>query len=140
MNGIQTRLALDSCVVIDLVDRPGLASGLRGRLKGKQIRIVLCDVVLGEVKRVRGLSPRRVIERISVLLNRSVERVHVDADHKREARNISSQFHICHNGDNKILSICKAMGFILLTSDRMLLKACEFVGVPGFHPTAARGI
>jgi predicted nucleic acid-binding protein len=134
------KIALDSCVVIDLIEKPQVAFGLKARLRGKQIKIVLCDVVLQEVQRVRGLSTKTIIEKISKILGREIELSNIDEQNKETANDISSQFQICHNGDNKILSLCQAKDFVLVTFDRMLLKTCQFVGVTGFHPSMVRGI
>lgn len=134
------KIALDSCVVIDLIEKPQVAFGLKARLKGKSIKVVLCDIVLNEVKRVRGYTKEKIIATISRLLNRKIEIVTVEDQEKNNAKNISTQFQICHNGDNEILSLCQAKNFILVTFDRMLLKACQFVGVVGFHPSMVRGI
>ena len=134
------KIALDSCVVIDIIEKPQVAFGLKARLKGKQIKLVLCDVVLSEVERVRGLSVKTIIEKISKILGREIELSSIDEENKDTASDISNQFQICHNGDNKILSLCQAKDFILVTFDRMLLKTCEFVGVSGFHPSMVRGI
>ena len=134
------KIALDSCVVIDLIEKPSLASGLKARLRGKSIKIVLCDVVLNEVQRVRGLSSQVIVEKISKILGRQIELSKIDEQNKNTAKEISNQFQICHNGDNKILSLCQAKNFVLITFDRMLLKACSFVGVVAFHPSSVGGI
>jgi predicted nucleic acid-binding protein len=134
------KVALDSCVVIDLIEKPGVASGLKARLKGKSIRIVLCGVVLGEVQRVRGFQPEKVIAKITKILGRKVELSEIDEAAISNASQITNQFHVCHNGDNKILSLCQAKDFVLVTFDRMLLKTCQFVGVAAFHPSMAGGI
>jgi len=139
MNQIQN-VALDSCVVIDIIEKPKVASKLKARLRGKSIKIILCDVVLGEVKRVRGYSPEKVIVKVSKLLGRKVELLKVDKNNVETAQQITNQFQICHNGDNKILSLCQAKNFVLITFDRMLLKTCEFLGVVAFHPMMAGGI
>jgi len=141
MNQTQTqKIALDSCVVIDIIEKPKVAYKLKAHLRGKSIKVILCDVVLNEVQRVRGFSPEKIISRISKLLNRTIEIVTVNEQEKTDAKNISTQYQICHNGDNKILSLCQAKNFILVTFDRMLLKACQFVGVVGFHPSMVGGI
>jgi hypothetical protein len=134
------KIALDSCVVIDVIEKPKVAFGLKARLKGKSIKVVLCDVVLNEVSRVRGLSTDTIISKISKLLNRTIEIVTIQQQQKDSAQQITNQFQICHNGDNKILSLCQARNFVLVTFDRMLLKACSFVGVVAFHPSMVRGI
>ena len=134
------KIALDSCVVIDLIEKPGIASRLKARLRGKSITIVLCDVVLQEVQRVRGFSREQIVEKISKILGRRIQFSETSEENKTAANEISNQFQICHNGDNKILSICQAKDFVLVTFDRMLLKACSFVGVAAFHPSMVRGI
>ncbi len=139
MNQIQS-IALDSCVVIDIMEKPKVASGLKARLRGKSVKIILCDVVLNEVRRVRGYLPEKVIARLSSLLGRKIELSKINESDKTNASQITEQFQICHNGDNKILSLCQAKNFVLVTFDRMLLKACEFVGVAAFHPSMVGGI
>ncbi len=133
-------IALDSCVVIDIMEKPKVASGLKARLRGKSVKIILCDVVLDEVRRVRGYLPEKVIARISSLLGRKIELSEINESDKTNASQITEQFQICHNGDNKILSLCQAKNFVLVTFDRMLLKASEFVGVAAFHPSMVGGI
>ncbi len=139
MNQIQS-IALDSCVVIDIMEKPKVASGLKARLRGKSVKIILCDVVLDEVKRVRGYLPEKVITRLSSLLGRKIELSEINPSDVTSAEKITEQFQICHNGDNKILSLCQAKDFVLVTFDRMLLKASEFVGVAAFHPSMVGGI
>ncbi len=141
MNQIQIqKIALDSCVVIDIIEKPKVAYKLKAHLRGKSIKVILCDIVLNEVKRVRGYTKEKIIATISRLLNRKIEIVTVEEQEKNNAKDISTQFQICHNGDNKILSLCQAKNFILVTFDRMLLKACSFVGVVAFHPSMVGGI
>lgn len=134
------KVALDSCVVIDVIEKPQVAYGLKARLKGKSIKLVLCDVVLNEVQRVRGFTKEKIVSVLSKLLNKEIEISTVQKEQKDNANEISSQFQICHNGDNKILSLCQAKDYVLVTFDRMLLKTCEFLGVAGFHPSMVRGI
>ncbi len=139
MNQTQS-IALDSCVVIDIMEKPKVASGLKARLRGKSVKIILCDVVLDEVRRVRGYLPEKVIARLSSLLGRKIELSEINPSDVTSAKAITEQFQICHNGDNKILSLCQAKNFVLVTFDRMLLKASEFVGVAAFHPSMVGGI
>ena len=89
---------------------------------------------------MRGLSPQIVIEKISKILGRQIELSKIDQSNVTSAKEITNQFQICHNGDNKILSLCQAKDFVLVTFDRMLLKTCEFLGVAGFHPSMVGGI
>ena len=139
MNQTQN-IALDSCVVIDIMEKPKVASGLKARLRGKSVKIILCDVVLGEVKRVRGYLPEKIVAKLSLLLGRKIEIISINEDELSNASQITNQFQVCHNGDNKILSLCQAKDFVLVTFDRMLLKASQFIGVVAFHPSMVGGI
>ena len=139
MNQTQN-IALDSCVVIDIMEKPKVASGLKARLRGKSVKIILCDIVLGEVKRVRGYLPEKIIAKLSLLLGRKIEIISINEDELSNASQITNQFQVCHNGDNKILSLCQAKDFVLVTFDRMLLKASQFIGVVAFHPSMVGGI
>ncbi len=127
-------------MVIDLLEKPTVAFGLKARLRGKSVKIILCDIVLDEVQRVRGYLPEKVIAKLSILLGRKIELSKINESDKTNASQLTEQFQICHNGDNKILSLCQAKDFVLVTFDRMLLKACGFVGVAAFHPSMVGGI
>ena len=139
MTQIQS-IALDTCVVIDIIEKQKIASRLKANLRGKSVNIILCDVVLDEVRHVRGLMSHVVVEKITKLLGKKVQLDVVTAEHKAQAVKLTEQFQICHNGDNNILSLCKARDFILVTFDRMLLKASQFVGIAVFSPFTAGGI
>jgi len=139
MTQIQS-IVLDTCVVIDIIEKPKVASRLKANLRGKSVSIILCDIVLDEVRRVRGLLPSVVIAKITKLLGKKVQLDIVTEEHKAQALQLTEQFQICHNGDNKILSLCKARDFILVTFDKMLLKASQFVGILVFSPFTAGGI
>lgn len=128
------RIALDSCVVIEIIEKQGFANKLKNSLKGKPVRLVLCDVVLNEVQRVRRFTADEVISKISRLVGKKVETSSIDSEQKVLADNITAQYRFCHRGDNLILALCRAKDFVLLTFDRMLLKACEFAGVRAYHP------
>jgi hypothetical protein len=84
--------------------------------------------------------PEQIITRLSKSLGRKIELSNSSQTTFENAEGISNQFAICHNGDNKILSLCQAKNFVLVTFDRMLLKTCQFLGVVAFHPKMAGGI
>ena len=134
------KIALDSCVVIDLIEKPTFARRVRKALTGKSVQIVLCDIVLDEVQRVRGFSHQKIITKISEGLKRKISVVTVSDEEKSIAKQITNQFQICHNGDNKILAICQIKNYILVTFDRMLRQASKFVGIAVFHPLCVGGI
>jgi len=136
MNQIQQtyKIALDSCVVIDLIDKRIVGNKIRRKLKGKHVVIILCDKVLQEVQKVRGLDSKKVIELVTQYLGRKPEVVYSTADDVIRAQEFSDYYLECHKGDNLILAICQARNYILLTFDRMFLKICDLVGVVAFQP------
>jgi len=133
-------VVLDSCVVIDIIEKPTVASKLKASFRGKSISIILCDVVLDEVRRVRGILPQVTVQKIGTLLGRKVKLTATTAEDESNAMQLTEQFAICHNGDNKILSLCQSRNFILVTFDKMLLKASQFVGIAVFSLFTAGGI
>ena len=58
-------IALDSCVVIGMIEDPRLGLKFKNNLKGKSARIILCDVVISEVNRVRGYAKDFIVSKIS---------------------------------------------------------------------------
>lgn len=133
-------IALDSCVVISMIEDPKIGLKLKQGLKGKSVKIVLCDVVLSEVNRVRGYARDYIVSRISKILGRDVELLQTNLQEKEDAKKLSVNFLECHNGDNLILAFCKIRDYILVTFDRALLRTCNFVGVIAFNPLQAGGI
>lgn len=119
---IPQTVTLDSCVVIDLLTKPGFAYKIRTQMRGKSVRIVLCDVIVSEVRRVLGKESQNWIPKLSKLLGRQVHVLKIQNEEIAKAKQISNQYKICHHGDNFILAFCKTKNFILLTFDRMLLR------------------
>ena len=128
------KIALDSCVVINLIDRRVVGNRIRSKLKGKPTTLVLCDKVLQEVQRVRGLTADKIIWLVTKTLGRKPEVSYSTSDDVIKAQEISEKYLECHKGDNLILAICMARNYILLTFDRMFLKICDLVGVLAFNP------
>jgi len=134
------KIALDSCVVISMIEDPRLGLKIKQGLKGKSAKVVLCDVVISEVNRVRGYAKEYIISKISKILGRTIELIQTNLKEKQDAKKLSVQFLECHNGDNIILALCKIRDYILLTFDRALLRTCNFVGVIAFTPLQTGGI
>ena len=132
-------VVLDSCVVIDLMENPGVFNKFRAAMKGKSIRFILCDIVLNEVYRVKRFATRKVISRIAKVGKR-IDIFSIDEGEKRLAQSMTERYAICHNGDNQILALCRSRSLFLVTRDRNLLRACEYAGVLAFHQKRAREI
>lgn len=137
---MEAKIMLDSCVIISDMDGRGTIARLRNALRGKRVGIVICDTVLQEVHHIRKIEPEKVVSRLSRMLGRKVEVLCAGREDRTLARSVTDQYHFCHHGDNIILALCRTRSYILITFDRMLLQACNIVGVMAFHPTRAGGI
>lgn len=138
--GMGQSIALDTCVVIAMLERPRLARSLRSALRGKRAGVVLPDTVLTEVRRVRGHGPGAVRARVERLLGRRVSVAVTGPAHRRRAGEIRSRYAVCHAGDNMIVAVCSSLDLVLVTFDRMLLQACSFVGIAALHPAEMGGL
>ena len=134
------KILLDSCVVIELMEKRSFGRDLISKLRGKRISFVLCDIVLREVQRVKGFDASCIRKTVSNIVRKKVILESVGREDASLATEITHQLSFCHRGDNLILSLCKSKDFVLLTLDRMLLRASEIVGVAAFHPSMARGV
>lgn len=124
------KLALDSCVVMDMIR--GSVGGFDSALRSNPASLVLCDVVLKELKR-KGYDTGKVRSALS-RSGKDIEIFCIDADEKDFADSVTARFEWCHKPDNQILALCRLRGFILITRDRKLLTACKFMGVQAFRP------
>ena len=102
-------VVLDSCVVIDIIEKPPVASKLKASFRGKSISIILCDVVLDEVRRVRGILPQVTVQKIGTVLGRKVKLTATTLQDETDGAQLTEQFTICHNKDSKILNLCQSL-------------------------------
>ena len=136
----QQQVAIDTCTIVRVVRMPGFADRLRRKLRGKSIRVVLCDTVIGELKKVLGMDLVTAQGLIRKLLGREVDVVATEDRHIAEAEAVSAQYHICHHGDDRILALCRDKGYCLITNDKNLHRVCGWLGVASFFPSEAANI
>ena len=127
-------------MVIDIMEADIFAQKMRRRLRGKSIRFVLTDVVCREAKKARGFDVRSISARIRRLLGREVDVISIEERHIAEAERLSSRYHMCHHGDNRILAFCRERGLPLVTRDGDLHRVSQWVGVASFRPSEVGGI
>ena len=137
---MEQTVVLDSCVVIDILEKPGVSEKLRAGFRGKSNQDSTVRRGAAGSNAREGFSAKHVVGRIERLLRRPVEVACLTEEQDAAARQVTEQYQICHNGDNQILSICKANDYVLVTFDRMLLKASEWIGIAVFHPSRMGGI
>lgn len=132
-------VVFDTCIVIDLMEKPAFGQKLRKALRGKPIGLVLCDTVFREVRRVCGFDACYTLAKVQKIFGKVVETVSTER-YSADAERVSAKFHTCHRGDSSILALCRGDSLLLVTRDRALHRACECAGVLAFYPYEARQI
>jgi len=106
MKQVQTqKMASGPCAVTDILEKPKVASGFKACPGGKAPSITPCGMALQEAKKVRGLSPRIVIEKTLKILGRPVKLSKTDEQDKTTAKKITDQLQICHGWGIEILPV-----------------------------------
>lgn len=135
----ETMLALDSCVIVELLTKTKMASKIRRLFKGKHSRIVLQDVVFREVERLLKIPREKILEKVGLILGKEVYVFPTTDEMKEVAKKMERQYGICHHPDSLILAASKLHSWTLLTFDRNMLRAAEFEGTMAFNPVRLGG-
>ncbi len=135
----ETLLALDSCVVIELLTNRRVARKILRLFRGKHSRVVLQDVVFREVERKLRIPREKILEKVGLILGKEVYIFPTTTEMKETAEKIQKQYGICHHPDSLILAASKLHSWTLLTFDRNMLRAAEFEGTMAFNPVRLGG-
>lgn len=135
------KTVFDTNLVIKVIEDQGTAQHVRNALRGKAVRIILCETVLREISRVRAWSTRDVLVGLRRVFGENrVETANSPECLREEARRVRDGFEMAHAGDDMILAFCRIRGFALITFDRSMLKVARMLGVLAFHPKGAGGL
>lgn len=132
------RMVFDTNLVIEVLEKPSVADQMRQRLRGKEMKIVVCGTVLRELGRVRRWSGMTVVARLRRIFGE--RRVVTDTSAEglgSEAGRLRDRFAMAHRGDDRILAYCMKYSCYLLTFDREMLTVAHMLGVLAFHPRRA---
>lgn len=129
---------LDTNVVIDILENRSHNRKLVRVIRGKQVRLVVCETVLRELRRVRKWSEDVVLAGLEEAFGRG--RIVVSDPPKdllTHARELERQYEMAHNGDVHILAQCRMDGCALITRDGNMRQVASMMGVLVFHPKHA---
>lgn len=129
---------LDTNVVIDILENRSHNRKLVRAIRGKQVRLVVCETVLRELRRVRKWSEDVVLAGLEEAFGRG--RIVVSDPPKNlltHARELERQYEMAHNGDVHILAQCRMDGCALITRDGNMRQVASMMGVLVFHPKHA---
>ena len=126
---------LDTNVVIDILENRSHSRKLVRAIRGKQVRLVVCETVLRELRRVRKWSEDVVLAGLEEAFGRG--RIVVSDPPKdllTHARELERRYEMAHNGDVHILAQCRMDGCALITRDGNMRQVASMMGVLVFHP------
>lgn len=126
---------LDTNVVIDILENRSHNRKMVRAIRGKQVRLVVCETVLRELRRVRKWSEDVVLAGLEEAFGRG--RIVVSDPPKdllTHARELERRYEMAHNGDVHILAQCRMDGCALITRDGNMRQVASMMGVLVFHP------
>lgn len=135
---IMQKTVFDTNLVIGVLEDQETAQRVRRALKGKAVRIIICETVLREVRRVRAWSTGAVLAGLRRVFGEKRVETAVSPERLRdEAQRVRDGFEMAHAGDDMILALCRMRGFALITFDRSMLRVAQMLGILAFHPRRA---
>jgi predicted nucleic acid-binding protein len=132
MESAQT-IVLDANVIIKEMQEGRILKPIAKRMKKYKSKLVLPEIVLGEVSKITGSDPISTMERVyqyckqPVMIDKTDEIV-------SESQRINEKYYECHRSDSMILATAKLTGSTLVSFDRDLLQTAKMEGVQAFLP------
>lgn len=126
-------VVLDSNVYIKEIQEGRVLRSIARRMKKGRTKLVIPEIVLGEVNKITGLDPISAMDKVyqfckqPITMDRTEEIV-------AESDRISKKYYECHAPDNLILATAKITGSTLVSFDRDLLQTAKMEGVQAFLP------
>lgn len=132
MESAQT-IVLDANVIIKEIQEGRILKPIARRMKKYKSKLVLPEIVLGEVSKITGSDPISTMERVyqhckqPIMMDKTEEIL-------SESQRINEKYYECHRSDSMILATAKITGSTLVSFDRDLLQTAKMEGVQAFLP------
>jgi predicted nucleic acid-binding protein len=132
MESAQT-VVLDANVIIKEIQEGRILRPIAKRMKKYKSKLVLPEIVLGEVSKITGSDPISTMERV---YQHCKQPIMVDKTNEilTESQRINEKYYECHRSDSLILATAKLTGSTLVSFDRDLLQTAKMEGVQAFLP------
>jgi predicted nucleic acid-binding protein len=134
MASVQTQtVVLDSNVFIKEIQEGRVLRPIAKRMKRYKSKLVIPEIVLGEVNKITGADPIATMERVYQYCKQPIT---VDKTNEivSESQRLAEKYYECHSPDNLILATAKITGSTLVSFDRDLLQTAKMEGVQAFLP------
>ena len=132
-NNLGQPVVVDSNVIIKEFEEGRSLKPIAKRIKKHKSRMVIPESVLGEVQRIVGANPEKIIDKVCEYHRHPVT-MDKTTEIKTEASKISEKYYECHYPDDLILATAKITGSALVSLDRDLLQTAKLEGVQAFLP------
>ncbi|AJZ75452.1 type II toxin-antitoxin system VapC family toxin [Candidatus Nitrosotenuis cloacae] len=132
MESLQT-VVLDTNVIIKEIQEGRILKPIAKRMKKYKSKLVMPEIILGEVGKVTGSDPITTMERVyqyckhPIMMDKTNEIL-------SESQRITEKYYECHRSDSLILATAKVTGSTLVSFDRDLLQTAKMEGVQAFLP------
>jgi predicted nucleic acid-binding protein len=132
MESAQT-IVLDANVIIKEIQEGRILRPIAKRMKKYKSKLVLPEIILGEVSKITGTDPISTMERVyqyckqPIMMDKTEEIL-------SESQRINEKYYECHRSDSLILATAKLTGSTLVSFDRDLLQTAKMEGVQAFLP------
>jgi len=132
MESLQT-VVLDTNVIIKEIQEGRILKPIAKRMKKYKSKLVMPEIILGEVGKVTGSDPITTMERVyqyckqPIMMDKTNEIL-------SESQRITEKYYECHKSDSLILATAKITGSTLVSFDRDLLQTAKMEGVQAFLP------
>jgi len=132
MESLQT-VVLDTNVIIKEIQEGRILKPIAKRMKKYKSKLVVPEIILGEVGKVTGSDPTSTMERVyqyckqPIMMDKTNEIL-------SESQRITEKYYECHKSDSLILATAKITGSTLVSFDRDLLQTAKMEGVQAFLP------
>lgn len=134
MTSVQTQtVVLDSNVFIKEIQEGRVLRPIAKRMKRFKSKLVIPEIVLGEVNKITGADPIATMERVYQYCRQPIT---IDKTNEivSESQRLAEKYYECHSPDNLILATAKVTGSTLVSFDRDLLQTAKMEGVQAFLP------
>jgi len=125
----QTGIA-DTNWLINIFDNRGSCNRAKFGLK----RVLIPEIVIKELQKIRGISVLEIINHISSILRKKVSILKCNSDIRLAAKEFESKYPLAHFPDSILLAMAQFGGHSILTYDRGLISTAKKVGIRTFTP------
>jgi rRNA-processing protein FCF1 len=124
----------DTNGLISIIDHPGSCHRAKTGLRKGPKRVIIPEVVIKELQKIRGISVLQIINQVSSILRKKVSILKCNSDIRLAAKELESKYLLAHFPDSVLLAMAQFGDHSILTYDRGLISTAKKIGVKTFTP------